>query len=342
MALRTQTFKSKYQEQARKDFHVIQAGYKPDLHLILIGIDNYKSPTPPLNGCVNDAKAIGKAFQSQEGKLYEKVHTHMLIDAEATKDNIMRVVRDVHDKVSLFDFVIVYFSGHGTGVEESNDGFFLTYDEDEGLGISGEEFCNQLMLLPSKVILILDIVAGGNFLTTLMEANQSDDLYRLTHNVFGISGTSIDELAKELIIDGENRGAFSYALTNSFSSTDADLDGNGIVYLDELLRYTSKVVCEKVNDQNVMAVIPSTMTNIPLFQIGDTFALPKEEIALSGHIEDHEVVEGIMTFLYDAPDPQKASSLEMEVHQLFQEGYYDEVIELLSSKDPAKNIQEWD
>lgn len=323
-AVQSQAFKRKYREQTRKDFHVIQAGFKLNLHLILVGVDDYPKSQYRLQGCVNDAKSIAEAFDLQEGKLYEKVTTHLLTDAEATRDNILERVATVQQQAGLFDFVIVYLSGHGS-LNDAQDGIFMPVDFETAGSISGQEFCTQLFGFQSKVILIVDIVNGGDFLGTLAKANQSEDLDQVTHNVFGISSASPGEMAYETRIGGISRGVFSWALEQCFRTEEADLDGNKVVYLDEMLRYTSEMVRKKVDNQNVYTVVPATMANIPLLQFGDEFALPQQEIALGGHIEDDAVIDGVLTIF--APE---ADLLDDEVLQLFQEGDYDKLIHNIS------------
>ena len=118
-------------------------------------------------------------------------------------------------------------------------------------------------------------------------------------------------------------GFFSVALIKSFSDPEADLDRNEVIYLDELLLYTSREVrkeARKLNkSQNVFAVVPSTMTNIPLIQLADTFALPKKEIAFSGHITEDKVIEGIMHYAIE-----EATTYEPFFKELFNKLLQDE------------------
>lgn len=67
-----------------------------------------------------------------------------------------------------------------------------------------------------------------------------------------------------------------------------------MVCLDELYQFTSSEVEKNTFGQNVYVIAPPSITNIPLLQLGDTFALPKNELALTGHIEDDDVIKGIM------------------------------------------------
>lgn len=341
MSLQTQAFKKKYQEQTKKDLLFIQKGIKPNLHLILVGIDEHQdSRIPPLRGPVNDVKQAATAFQAQKGKLYEQVFTHLIINEAATKANILAQVANVQREADRFDFVLLYLSGQGIAYSlnapektfinqqpehpHKMDGAFLPYDavadSSELTMLPGRELCDLLMQFQAKVILISDFCHSGEFLSRLAEANQSGDPNLIAHNVFGLSGSSPGEICYELKINGQQRGIFSYAFTESFTKLDADLDGNGVLYLDELLQFTSNLVSERFDKQHVFTVVPATMTNIPLIQFGDTFSLPEKEILLGGHIEEDRVIESIMTRF-----PQLA-----ELEEQYQSDY-DQIIESLKS-----------
>lgn len=342
-AVQTQAFKSKYQEQTRKDLLFIQHGFYPDLYLILVGIDNYQDDKlPKLTSCVKDAQTIAGAFQAQQGKLYKRVHSYLLSDEMATKVNILSRVEKVCKTAGIFDFVVVFFAGHGAeylldspdeGIN-GKDGLFLPYDFDGSktdekkaneTALSGRELCTRLMAFQSKAFLILEIAYGGSFLSTLLEASRSDDLARLTNNVFGLSACSPGEQAYE----SETGGLLSAALAKSFSSQEADLDSNGVVYLDELLQFTSKEVRRQA-EQNVFAVFPPTIANIPVIQLTDIFALPKKEIAFSGHIEEDQVIEGVMFQAMETKEiSDLANELLPEVYTMLKKKHYDKVIDYL-------------
>lgn len=311
IARQTVSFKQKYQERARRDLHRIKAGQKPNLHLMLVGIDKYPHPIPPLKGCVSDVRALEAAFKSQEGKLYKKVICHVLIDEQATRKGIFGAIDAVEAQMDVSDYFIVFFVGHGTLVKEDKkgpgseakpmekEGAFLAYPEEAKIAegrddIAGSDLCRRLMQFQNQVVFILDVAYGAEMLTNLATANRSDNIQALTHSVFALSGTSPGQMAMEVYLAGGPTGAFSHAIKRCFQSHDADLDGNGMVYLDELFQFTSSLVAEKVQNQNVYVIAPPSITNIPLLQLGDTFSLPKKELALNGHIEDDHVIEGIM------------------------------------------------
>lgn len=303
LGLQTVAFKQKYQKRSRRDLLLIQLGLKPQLHLIMVGVDKYKNPIPHLYTCVKDVQNLAKVIQAQEGKLYKKVHLHQLVDEAATKEKIFQKVRAVKEKAEEFDHVIIYMGGHARVIPnakhpEKKTGTFIPYQNKEGdiEEINNNDFIAELLGFQSTVILLLDFCHGSEFLQPLTEANQSQDIEALTNNIFALSGTSPGQNA----YDDQEGGFFSVALQRCYSTKEADLDGNGMVYLDEVLQYTTSNIQEKSsNRQQPLGVVPPTLTNIPLVQFGDTFALPKKELALGGHIEEDQVIKSIVQSFAD-------------------------------------------
>lgn len=84
----------------------------PTLHALLVGIDGYPQPVPPLVGCVNDVTAMTETLTARvpPGDLDLRV----LTNEEATRAAVVDAIRS-HlpgrgaDSVALF-----YFSGHGS------------------------------------------------------------------------------------------------------------------------------------------------------------------------------------------------------------------------------------
>ena len=157
--------------------------------------------------------------------------------------------------------------------------------------MTGQELCDELMQFQATVILMAEICDGAAFIEPLAQANKSQSFEKLTHNVFAISATSPGEKA------GENKdgGYLSTAIFKCFEDPKADLDRNGVIYLDEVYQYTTEAIKKQgYGRQNPMAFSPATLSNIPLIQIGDKFEYPSKEIPLSGHIEDDRVIASIL------------------------------------------------
>ena len=322
-----QGFKAKFKDRTRRDLHFIKAGFKPTIHLLLIGIDDYPGKSQDLRGCVKDVQDIAEVFKKQEEKLYKKVNLELLLNEKATISNIIENIEDIIKKAQPLDYVFIYFSGHA-GSEDldkdgEKDGFFCAYPADGEATINekghkmfyapleGEKVCNLLMDSKSTVLLFSDFCHAESFIQPLIDANHSTEVHQLTHNVFAMSACKAEETAGEQA-DG---GFFSQAVKRCFETKEADLDNNGVIYLDELYQYVLKEVAKQREEQTPVVCIPTTTVNIPILQFGDKFNFPERELLLSGHIEDEEVIENIL-----------ATMLPLEAQDLFATMTFDEII----------------
>jgi hypothetical protein len=81
---------------------------------LLIGINDY--PSKPLQGAVNDVQAL----QSRLPRLgYTAENTVTLLDAQASKTNILREIAALETRSAAGDDVLIYFSGHGTSAKDA-------------------------------------------------------------------------------------------------------------------------------------------------------------------------------------------------------------------------------
>ena len=76
---------------------------------LFIGIDKYPAPITRLTCAKADALALGRLFEdnSDNGSVTK------LVDADATRENILRAIEDLKT-AREDDFVVITFSGHGT------------------------------------------------------------------------------------------------------------------------------------------------------------------------------------------------------------------------------------
>lgn len=92
---------------------------RPTGRALLIGIDRYRHVSP-LVGTVNDARAMNAWISSNLG--FEEGDIRMLLDGEATRDNILRSIEDwLIAGTRPGDDVLLYYSGHGYQQRDQND-----------------------------------------------------------------------------------------------------------------------------------------------------------------------------------------------------------------------------
>ncbi|CAN5332589.1 hypothetical protein BH23BAC1_BH23BAC1_17890 [soil metagenome] len=151
---------------------------KPRLYALLVAINAYNSPVPPLKGCVNDLEKIAVYLQKEID--YFEVEVIKLIDKEATKDAVARQFREHLGRASDMDVAFFYFSGHGT--QEEADPVFRVIEEDRKLealvcydSYSIHEGQPSFNLLADKELryLIHAIAGNGAHIVTLFDCCHS-------------------------------------------------------------------------------------------------------------------------------------------------------------------------
>jgi len=84
--------------------------YAQTTYVVAVGLSNYKYPSlaPSLPCSVGDAKAISHFFHDYNGS-----KVFMLLNENATRDHILRVLKAQFAKSTVNDEIIFAFSGHG-------------------------------------------------------------------------------------------------------------------------------------------------------------------------------------------------------------------------------------
>jgi len=66
-----------------------------------------------LPGADRNAQDVGAFFQKQEGKLYQHAQVSVLVNEEATRDNILAHLECLQDEFRPGDMAVVHLSAHG-------------------------------------------------------------------------------------------------------------------------------------------------------------------------------------------------------------------------------------
>ena len=85
------------------------------IHALLVGIDEYPRPIPPLRGCINDIDSVGtylsERVASDKGVL---LRLKRLTNREATREAVIQAFRFQLGQAKKGDVVLFYYSGHGS------------------------------------------------------------------------------------------------------------------------------------------------------------------------------------------------------------------------------------
>lgn len=124
-------------------------------YVVSVGLGNYKYPeiAPSLPCSVNDAKAISHFFNDYNGS-----RVFMLLNENATRDHIIKVLSSEFAKSTPDDEIIFVFSGHGvpgglTTYETQDMNSVITYNEIQNIMKSAKA--------RRKIILAMACYSGG-------------------------------------------------------------------------------------------------------------------------------------------------------------------------------------
>ena len=245
---------------------------KPKLWILAIGITDYKEATLDLRYAKSDAEAIAKKFINQKGKLYSEVSVKMLLDKEATRENILESEREFLSQASAQDVVIIFLAGHAQ-VDDRSDYYFLTYDATNsqpylrGLGKSQLISMVQEHVPSQKCLLFLDTCFAGSISTTTnyRASNSIVEELRRSTGVYVLSASTSRENALER--EGWNHGAFTFALLESLDGK-GDSNGDGLLTVFELFNYLDKRVIEITKGvQHPIIPFAKDVRDFPFYQI---------------------------------------------------------------------------
>ena len=242
--------------------------YKPTLYLLSVGISHYKDPEYNLEVANKDAISIAKMMQKQEHKIYKKVVTKVLTNADATSDDIFDGLDWIEREATSRDVVIIFIAGHGVNDEKGNY-YFLPYNTNlkhlRRTAVKWSEIEDTISNLPSKVILLADTCHSGN-----ITGNRRDITSAVKSIINSGSGSIIMTATTGSGYSYEQsnwgHGAFTKALLEGIGKLKADYNHDGTISIKEIDLYiTSRVKQLTDGKQKPTTIIPNS---VPDFAIG--------------------------------------------------------------------------
>jgi len=123
-------------------------------HALIIGINNYDSSIGELDTAINDAKALDNILTKKYG-----FKTKTLVDADATRDQIIDALDYYIENLTTNDNLLIYFAGHGK-LDKGDDkaSYWLPFDakyDSKSRWISNLELSSRIKSLKSKHVLVI-------------------------------------------------------------------------------------------------------------------------------------------------------------------------------------------
>lgn len=141
------------------------AGPIGSFYALVIGINDYHAPLPPLKTAVNDAKAVGKMLEEHYG-----FKVQYLLDAQATRFSILDALGKYEGSLQAEDNLLIYYAGHGYLDPNTKRAYWMPYDANSKLSpnrIISDDLMNEVSDAPARHVLVIsDSCYSGDLANT--------------------------------------------------------------------------------------------------------------------------------------------------------------------------------
>ncbi|MGB7344497.1 MAG: caspase family protein [Pirellulaceae bacterium] len=227
---------------------------KPTLHVLAVGVSKYKKSEINLQYAKEDAQDIANAWKSQSGGIYSDVKTHVLVDENATRANVLSNINQLIDNVDEGDRVIIHIAAHGA-TDQRDKYYLLTHDTNpealRSTGIAHTDLVSavdDLLANRCQVLLFVDTChsgasVGSRGIETVNKLRQSTrDYWRNTGSVVFTSSLPGQESFER---EAWHNGAFTEALLEALDfQGDSDANGDDHLSISELQLFLENRVGE--------------------------------------------------------------------------------------------------
>ncbi|NBV09648.1 MAG: caspase family protein [Flavobacteriia bacterium] len=227
----------------------------PKVYAVIVGISDYEGTASDLRYSSVDAELFYNNLKSAMPSECARGDVRLLLNADGTSDNIEKAIVEVFNKASASDYILFFFSGHG-----SKEGYFCPYQ------IRSDKLTHSFVkeqFFKSKAkykVCLADACFSGDIVDqsgSLMNQLQGDKIAMLMSSKS--YQTSIETASIE-------QGYFTYYLVKGIKGA-ADKSGDNYVTLAELFLYVKEEVSDATNNQQVPVVFGSNLNKIPISKV---------------------------------------------------------------------------
>ena len=217
------------------------------LHVVAVGIDQYKLPSLNLSYAKADASAIAASFKAHSG-LFSDIKITRLFDHDATVSNLKKILNSATQATKQTDTLVIYLAGHG--LVSGEEWLYMSHDlkgtcADDFLkaGLSNSQLHQILVSAPAQKIFILIDSCHSGQAVSLYEKFLVSRLHRSLGRSAGISifaASRADQSAHESNELGH--GIFTFSILSGLQG-DADIyNPDNKISARELLDYSKNLV----------------------------------------------------------------------------------------------------
>lgn len=240
---------------------------KPSITIwaVIVGVAHYVKPSSRLNYCDDDAYKMYGFFKSPEGGAVPESRIKLLIDEDATGDNIKNALSAFSKKAGKDDILMFYYSGHGT----PNNLLGRDYSERSSGFVSHQFVKEQLENSAAKfTYCILDACHSGNVINntkSVKALEQESNFYDAlkSTNKGGVFIVSSKGVETSLETSGNRQGLFSYYFIKALKGA-ADYNTDQIISITEAFDYTRKKVISYSSSAQNPLISGNYNHNMPL------------------------------------------------------------------------------
>ena len=248
--------------------------HKPELHALIIGIDEFKNPKLRLKYAVNDATLFAETIKSQSKGLFSKTVIHKLDSKEDTsKEAITQKLKELQN-LNPNDLFVFYVASHGT----VDDGEYFLMTSNVGStstrklktdAIKQEDLKRLIANVPTtKKLIVLDTCNAGAMGNALLTRGMSEDTaIKILSRAVGSTILSAATSQQQALEGYKEHGLFTYVLTEGLKGK-ADSNNDGYVKTLELANYIDDEVPQLAEKLFNRAQYPVVSPSVQAFPLG--------------------------------------------------------------------------
>jgi uncharacterized caspase-like protein len=232
-------------------------GKFPELRYAVRDARGAEGKFPELRYAVRDARGFFNLLHSPKSNVFSSERTLFLEDEKATLESIKYAFFDFLKKASEEDYVVIYFSGHGTPDKDNSKNLYLMAYDSQPDRLASTAFpmwdidtAFKRHIKSKKIVMFADAChsAGINGDIKIRDINRKNminhyllEVAKARNGRMILTASEAGELSQESKKWGGGHGVFTYFLLNGLKG-EADVNENNIVTLGELTDFVSESV----------------------------------------------------------------------------------------------------
>jgi len=233
-----------------------QKSLRPRVFAVVVGISDYQGTGLDLSYSDRDAQLFYNHLRSAMPSEMAAGKSALLLNERATLSNINAALSDVFSNSSPNDFIIFYFSGHGSVGE------FVPYNH--SLGLRHEDLKNYFKNTEAKFRLVVADACFSGSIGTPNQTSVSDTQDLFDSRLAVIMSSKPDQTSLEM--GSLEQGVFSYHLIRGMQGL-ADLNQDKYVTAGELFMYTKNKVANHTSNEQIPVIYGVNLNKIPLTKV---------------------------------------------------------------------------